>query len=46
MQLDRVLDGVDGDHIAISNECDGASDLRFRNDVADAEPVGPFNKGI
>ncbi len=39
MQLDRVLDGIDRDDIAVVDKRDRAADLGLRHDVADAEPV-------
>ena len=38
-ELDGVLDGVDGDDIAVLHQRDGPADLGFGYDVADAESV-------
>ena len=38
-ELDGVLDGVDGNDIAVLHQSNGAADLGFRYNVADAESV-------
>jgi len=35
VHVERVLDGVDGDDVSVSNESDGTSNLGLRNDVTD-----------
>lgn len=37
--VDCVFDGVDGDDVAVFDECDRTSDLSFGYDVADDETV-------
>jgi len=39
--VDCVFDGVDGDDVAVFDECDRTSDLSFGYDVADDETVRP-----
>lgn len=44
VQLDRVLDSVDGDDISILDERDRSSDLRLWYHVSDAESVAPADE--